>query len=51
MLGEGGHYDWEELLAALTDGIEQRLDDTLQELQSAGRVRYSGRQGGYVLDE
>ena len=51
MLGEGGHYDWEELLAALTDDIEQRLDDTLQELQSAGRVRYSGRQGGYVLDE
>ena len=45
------HCDWEELLAALTDDIEQRLDETLQELQSEGRVRYSGRHGGYVLDE
>ena len=51
VLEDGGHYDWDELLAALTDDIEQRLDDTLQELQSAGRVRYSGRHGGYVLDE
>jgi hypothetical protein len=51
VLAEGGHYDWDDLLAALTDDIEQRLDETLQELQSAGRVRYSGRHGGYVLDE
>jgi hypothetical protein len=50
-LADGGHYDWEELLAALTDDIEQRLDDVLQALQSDGRVRYSGRHGGYVLDE
>jgi hypothetical protein len=50
-LSDGEHYDWEELLAALTDDIEQRLDETLQELQSDGRVRYSGRHGGYVLDE
>ncbi|MDS0281800.1 DUF5805 domain-containing protein [Haloarcula onubensis] len=50
-LSDGAHYDWEELLAALTDDIEQRLDETLQELQSDGRVRYSGRHGGYVLDE
>lgn len=51
ILADGSHYDWDELLAALTDDIEKRLDDTLQELQSAGRVRYSGRHGGYVLDE
>ncbi|WP_324662084.1 DUF5805 domain-containing protein [Haloarcula sediminis] len=50
-LSDGGHYDWDELVAALTDDIEQRLDETLQELQSSGRVRYSGRHGGYVLDE
>lgn len=50
-LGDGDHYDWDELVAALTDDIEQRLDETLQELQSEGRVRYSGRHGGYVLDE
>ncbi|GGN88462.1 MULTISPECIES: DUF5805 domain-containing protein [Haloarcula] len=51
VLADGGHYDWDELLAELTDDIEQRLDETLQELQSSGRVRYSGRHGGYVLDE
>jgi hypothetical protein len=50
VLTGGDHYDWDELVAALTDDIEQRLDETLQELQSDGRVRYSGRHGGYVLD-
>ena len=50
-LADGDHCDWDALLAALTDDIEQRLDETLQELQSEGRVRYSGRHGGYVLDE
>jgi hypothetical protein len=51
LLQDGDHYDWDELLAELTDNIEQRLDETLQDLQSADRVRYSGRHGGYVLDE
>jgi len=51
VLADGDHYDWDDLLSALTDDIEQRLDDTLQELQSDGRVRYSGRHGGYVLSE
>ncbi|WP_254271017.1 DUF5805 domain-containing protein [Haloarcula marina] len=51
VLADGNHYDWDELLAALTDDIEERLDETMQELQSAGRVRYSGRHGGYVLAE
>jgi len=51
VLADGAHYDWDELVAALPDDIEERLDETLQELQSASRVRYSGRHGGYVLDE
>ncbi|MFT4881641.1 MAG: hypothetical protein ACI9CA_001104 [Natronomonas sp.] len=42
--------DWDDLLAALTAEIEDDLDETLQELQDAGRVRYSGRDGGYVLE-
>ncbi len=41
--------DWDDLLAELTAEIESDLDETLQELQEAGRVRYSGRDGGYVL--
>lgn len=42
--------DWDELLAALTAEVEEGLDETLQALQDAGRVRYSGRDGGYVLE-
>jgi len=48
MLSEGPR-DWEELLEELTAEIEEELDETLQSLQEAGTVRYSGRDGGYVL--
>ena len=40
---------WEGLLAELTDDVEERLDETLQDLQEADRIRYSGRDGGYTL--
>ena len=50
-LRESDASDWEELLSGITGDIEARLDDTLQELQDAGRIRYSGRDGGYVLVE
>jgi len=45
------YLSWDELLAAVTDDIEDRLEVTLQELQAGNRVRYSGRNGGYTLDE
>ena len=45
------YRSWDELLAAVTDDIEDRLESTLQDLQSEGRVTYSGRNGGYTLDE
>ena len=51
ILDGGDHYDWDELLSALTGDIEDRLEEALQELQSTGQVRYSGRHGGYVVDE
>ena len=41
-------YSWDELLAAISDDIESRLDETLEELQATNRVRYSGRHGGYT---
>ena len=41
--------DWEELVAGVTDDIEQRLDETLEELQADDRIRYSGRHGGYTV--
>ncbi|MFT4883524.1 MAG: hypothetical protein ACI8U4_001031 [Natronomonas sp.] len=44
--------DWDTLLAGVTDDIEDRLEETLDELQSEDRVRYSGRHGGYtVIDD
>ena len=51
VLTDGEYYDWDDLLEELTDNIEERLDEALQELQSDGRIRYSGRNGGYVLEE
>ncbi|WP_435358125.1 DUF5805 domain-containing protein [Haloarchaeobius sp. DFWS5] len=44
-----GAKSWEELLADVSDDVEARLDDALADLQSTGSVRYSGRDGGYVL--
>lgn len=41
--------DWDELVTGVTDDIEQRLDETLEELQADDRIRYSGRHGGYVV--
>ncbi|QLD88005.1 hypothetical protein HWV07_02710 [Natronomonas salina] len=41
--------DWDELVAGVTDDIEQRLDETLEELQADDRIRYSGRHGGYTV--
>ena len=42
-------YSWDELLDAVSDDIESRLDETLEQLQVQDRVRYSGRHGGYTL--
>ncbi|MFC4986542.1 MULTISPECIES: DUF5805 domain-containing protein [Saliphagus] len=48
LLSEGPR-SWEELLEAASGEIEERLDETLEDLQSRGRVRYSGRHGGYTV--
>jgi hypothetical protein len=50
-LGDTDTADWDDLLAGVTGDIETRLDETLQELQETGQIRYSGRDGGYVLVE
>jgi hypothetical protein len=49
VLSESEYQSWDELLAALIDDIESRLDETLQELQASDTVRYSGRHSGYAL--
>lgn len=45
------YRSWDDLLEAVTNDIEDSLEATLQDLQAAGRVHYSGRNGGYTLDE
>ncbi len=50
-LAEDEYRTWDDLLAAVTDDIEDRLEATLQDLQTEGRITYSGRNGGYTLDE
>jgi hypothetical protein len=47
-LGDEFH-SWDELVASLTDDMENRLETTLQRLQRENRVRYSGRHGGYTV--
>lgn len=50
-LSASEYLSWDELVASLTDDIESRLDQTLQELQSADVVTYSGQHGGYTLTD
>lgn len=51
VLHDADFLSWEELVTELTDDIERRLEDALQELQAENRIRYSGRHGGYTLDD
>lgn len=49
VLRDAEFADWDALLAGVTDDIEERLEETLDELQSDGRIKYSGRHGGYTV--
>jgi hypothetical protein len=46
-----GPLDWDALVERLTADVEDRLDDVLASLQEENRLRYSGREGGYVLTD
>ncbi|WP_255170772.1 DUF5805 domain-containing protein [Natrononativus amylolyticus] len=46
---ESDTYSWEELLDAVSEDIESRLDEALEKLQAENEVRYSGRHGGYTV--
>lgn len=51
LLESEGCLDWEALLTMVSGDIETRLEDALEALQAENRVKYSGRQGGYILQE
>lgn len=42
---------WDELVATLSGDFEDRLDEAVQSLTEAGRIRHDPRQGGYTLQE
>lgn len=50
VLSESGYHTWDELLAAMTDDIEERLENALDAHQENNRVKYSGRNNGYTLN-
>jgi len=51
VLARNEYLSWDELVEELTGDLESRLEDALQELQADDRVRYSGPNGGYTIDE
>ena len=51
ILDEDGPLQWDDLLREVSGDIETRLENTLQQLQEENSVRYSGRAGGYVLED
>ena len=48
---ESGPRSWDELVQTVVGDVEDDLEETLDELQDRNRVRYSGRDGGYVLTD
>ncbi|MGB9985809.1 DUF5805 domain-containing protein [Salarchaeum japonicum] len=44
-----GTLDWDELLAAVTDDVEDQVEAAIQSLEDEGVVRYRPREGGYTL--
>ena len=51
VLERRGVLGWDELVDALVDDVEADLDAELQRLQDENRIRYSGRDGGYVVTD
>ncbi|MFC5366449.1 DUF5805 domain-containing protein [Salinirubrum litoreum] len=49
VLSTEGVVGWEELLEAVSDDLEGRLESALETLQDENAVRYKPRQGGYAL--
>ncbi len=50
-LRERGVADWDALREALAGDFEERLEAALESLSDDGVVKYSPRDGGYVLRE
>jgi hypothetical protein len=47
-LDQNNVLDWDEIVDTLVADIEEDIDTSLGKLQDENRVRYSGRDGGYI---
>lgn len=48
---DNGYCSWDKLVESLTEDLEDRLEVTLQRLQRKNRIQYSGRHGGYTVED
>lgn len=48
-LRQKGPLAWDSLIDEITDDFEQKVETSLESLQEDNTVRYSGKEGGYVL--
>jgi len=51
VLRSGDPVDPDELVAAVTRDMEDRVYEALDDLDESGRVKYDPRAGGYTLDD
>lgn len=50
-LDSDSYLGWEELVEALSEDFEGRLEEAIDSLRDDGRIEHSPRQGGYALAE
>jgi hypothetical protein len=51
LVEEEGPLEWDGLVEGLVGDFEDRLETALDDLQSSNRLKHSGREGGYVVDD
>lgn len=49
ILSTDTYLSWDELVEALENDFEDRLEESLNELQQRNEVQHSGRHGGYTI--
>jgi hypothetical protein len=50
-LSESEFVSWDELVEAVSEGLEDRVHEAVQSLQADGRITHDPREGGYVLED
>ena len=51
VLREEGHAGWDELVEAVTEDVEERLESAIEDLQRESRIAHSPRRGYRVIED